>query len=245
MHLRTTALRTAVACTALAALTSAHAAAFNLTSDWSDSTNPNGAWAYQRAGVAFAATVSNWSGFGTAWADAGAAGFGFTPALLKYDGVGSEPIDAIVNDIVGHTNTNDSNAGAGELSVRFTNPTAGTASVSGKVWDAHISQDRDQAWEVWVDGVLSASGILLGDGTEGRSNPDLFSLSGLSLAAGSIVELRVSRFGADNGGLVGMDMSITVDTPPPGTVPAPATWALALASLAGVGVARGSRRRRR
>lgn len=237
------ALRAAtIACTALVALSTAQAAAYNLTSDWSDTTNPNGAWAYQRAGASFASTVSNWSGFGTAWADSATPGVGFAPMLLKYDGVGSEPIDAIVNDIVGHTQTNDSNAGAGNLSVRFTNPSAGTASVSGKVWDAHTSQDRDQAWEVWVDGVLSASGIVLGDGTEGRSNPDLFSLSGLSLAAGSVIELRLARFGSDNGGLVGMDMSVNVDTPPGGTVPVPATWALALASLAGIGVVRRPRR---
>ncbi len=243
MRLRTLALRTTVACTTFVVMSSAHATLFSLNGDWSDTTNPNGAWSYLRAGTAFASTVPNWQSFGTAWADAGSPGPGFAPMLLKYDGVGSEPIDALVNDIVGHTQTIDVNSGAGELSVRFTSPSAGTASLSGKLWDAHLSQDRDQAWQVWINGVLSASGTLLGDGSEGRNNPDLFSLSGLSLAAGSTIELRMSRANGDNGGLVGMDMSINLDTTPGGTVPEPATWMLALACLAAGGVARRSSRR--
>lgn len=243
MHRRTHALRCAVASTALLVLSSAQATVYSLKSDWSDSTNPNGAWTYLRAGTAFAAPVANWSGFGTAWADSGSFGPGFAPMLLKYDGVGSEPIDALVNDIIGHTQTNDSNAGAGELSVRFTSPSAGTASLSGKLWDAHLSQDRDQAWQVWINGVLSASGTLLGDGSEGQSNPDLFSLSGLSLAAGSTIELRLNRTNGDNGGLVGMDMNIDLVTTPGNTVPEPATWLLALACLGAGGMTRRSMRR--
>jgi hypothetical protein len=219
---------------------SAQATTYNLTTDWSDTTNPNGVWTYQRAGVAFASTVSDWSGGGKAWADLGTSGPGFTPMLLKYDGVLSESIDALAGDIVGHTNTSDSNAGAGNLSILFKMPTAGTASISGKVWDAHTTVDRDQVWQVLVNGSPLASETVVGDGTNGRSAPDLFALAAIALAAGDTVELRLFRSGSDNGGLLGMDMTVDVT---PSAVPLPAALPLFATILGAAGIA-GWRRRR-
>jgi hypothetical protein len=190
--------------------------------------------------VAFASTVSDWSGGGKAWADLGTSGPGFTPMLLKYDGVLSESIDALAGDIVGHTNTSDSNAGAGNLSILFKMPTAGTASISGKVWDAHTTVDRDQVWQVLVNGSPLASETVVGDGTNGRSAPDLFALAAIALAAGDTVELRLFRSGSDNGGLLGMDMTVDVT---PSAVPLPAALPLFATILGAAGIA-GWRRRR-
>lgn len=216
----------------------AQAATYNLTGDWSDLANPNGAWTYLRAGSPFAGTVANWSGFGTAWADSADFGIGFTPMLLKYDGSGSEAIDAVAGDIVTHTNTGDSNSGAGEVSIRFTNPQAGSATVSGIVWDAHLSVVRNEDWKVFVNGVLAASGTVLGDGSEGRANADQFLLSALTLDSGDTVELLLVRAPGHTGGVLGLDL--TVDVTP---VPLPAALPLMLSALAGgLGVARRRRR---
>ncbi len=197
----------------------AQASTFDLQADWSDLVNPNGVWSYRRGGAAFAAAVPSWSGFGTAWADNGSGGFGFTPMLLKYDGVGSEAIDALVDDIVGHTNTHDSNAGAGELSVRFTSPWATVATVSGSLWDVHTSQNRDQTWTLLANNVVLASGVIAGDGSNGRAAPDSFSFSGIALAAGQTVELLVTRSDGHNGGLFGMSLTVAAPVPEPAALP--------------------------
>ncbi|MEI7466259.1 MAG: hypothetical protein WCJ87_13010 [Burkholderiales bacterium] len=211
----------------------AGAATYSLVNDWSDTTNPNGVWSYLRAGAPFPATVANWSQFGTAWADSATPGFGFAPSLFKYDGpgTGNQSIDALAGDIVGHTQTNDANAGAGELAVRFTAPFAGLATISGSVWDAHTSVIRRQQWNVWVNGQSSSSGVVLGDGTNGRNARDTFLLSGLQLEQGALVELRLSRY-IDNGGLLGM--TFDVDLTPTSVVPVPASLPLFMAGIGGL-----------
>ncbi len=211
---------------------------FDLRADWSDTHNPNGVWSYRRAGAAFAAPLADWSGFGPAWGDSACCGFGFTPMLLKYDGVGSEAIDAQLGDIVGHTNTHDANAGAGELSVVFASPWATLATVSGAVWDAHSSVHRDQTWTLLANNVVLASGVIAGDGSNGRAAPDSFSFSGIALGAGQTVELLLKRADGHNGGLVGL--SLTVVAAP---VPEPAV--LPLMALGLLGTLLAARRARR
>jgi len=210
-----------------------HAATHNLTTDWSDAANPNGVWTYLRAGSAFAGQAANWSGFGPAWVDSGNPGFGFSPMLLQYDGVGSEGIDAVAGDVVGHTNSGDGNSGVGELSVRFTNPVTGTAQISGKVWDAHITADRDQDWQLFINDVLQTSGTVVGDGTEGRDLAETFLLAAIGLDIGDTVELRLSRATGQVGGMLGLDMTIDVTAVP---VPA-AVWLLGSA-FGGLGLMR-------
>lgn len=215
----------------LGALPAAQATVYGLAGDWSDTQNPNGPWSYLAAGLPLP-SVADFIGFGPAWQDLRlhpSGGNGFTPGLFQFDGTGGEPIDALAGDIVGHSDDGVGvHAGAGVLSIRFTSPTAGLAQVSGNIWDAHLSVDRTQAWSLWVDNVLQASGLLLGDGSEGRNNPDLFSVPTANLQAGSVVELFVSRYQNGIGGLFGANLTIDID---PARVPAPATGLLAALGL--------------
>lgn len=215
----------------------AQAAVYSLKGDWSDTNNPNGPWSYLAAGAPLPSNT-DWIGFGPSWNDPRLAGNlhpnggnGLTPGLTKYEaGSEPEPIDAVDGDIVGHSDDGIAgfNSGAGLLSMRFVSPAAGLASIDGRIWDAHLSVDRDQVWELWVDNALQTSGILLGDGTEGRNNADIFSASGIGMAVGSIVEFRVSRVQDNIGGLFGVELDITVE---PTRVPTPATLPLVALAL--------------
>jgi hypothetical protein len=162
------------------------------------------------------------------------------PMLLRYDGITLQTADVLAGDILGHTQTSDGNAGAGELAIRFTNPFAGTATISGSVWDAHTTANRRQQWSVWINGVQLSNGVVLGDGSEGRNNRDTFLLSGQSLGLGTLVELRLSRFAPDNGGVLGM--TFDVDLTPTSVMPVPASLPLFVAGIGGLLLA--MRRRR-
>ncbi len=127
------------------------------------------------------------------------------PVIFRY--TGSDPSVGAFGDIIAHTQTNDSNAGAGDFSVRFVSPVAGLANISGRLWDAHQNVDRNQAWEVLVNGISQDSGVVLGNGTEGSGNPDTFSLLSILLQAGDTVVLKAvfTASGVQtNGGLVGL-----------------------------------------
>ena len=82
--------------------------------------------------------------------------------LLRYDGITLQTVDVLAGDILGHTQTSDGNARAGELAIRFTNPFAGTATISGSVWDAHTTVNRRQQCELRLSRFASDNGGVLG-----------------------------------------------------------------------------------
>jgi hypothetical protein len=215
-----------------AAITPASAATYDLQTDWSDASNPNGSWSYREDNTPLI-QHPNWSGFGPAWSN-GTSGV-TTPMLLQYDGVGSESIDAVSGNIIGHT----ANAST-SLNIRFTSPTAGTATISGNIWDAHTSVDRDQVWQLLVNNVVQDTGVVLGDGTNGSSAPDSFSLV-IALALNDVVDLRSFRqIGESFGGLLGYNM--TIDIAP--AVPVPAALPLFASGLGMLAWATSRRRRK-
>ncbi len=210
----------------------AHAAVHDLATDWSFTENPNGVWTYLGGETPFGSTVSDWLGFGRAWTNGDTYESGLTPMLMRYDGVSgpAQQLEALAGDIVTHTRDTDASGNTDALVVRFVAPTAGVAQISGSLWDAQLNEDRDQLWQLLVDGVVQASGVVLGDGTEGRVNPDTFALSDISLQSGDAVELRVRADNDTIGGFVGMNLSVTVSP-----VPEPGTWMMATAGLLGLG----------
>ena len=70
----------------LAFATPTSAATYDLTTDWSDTANANGPWAYY-AGSHLLPAVSSWSGVGPGFADSGTFGnTGFVPSIFRNNG---------------------------------------------------------------------------------------------------------------------------------------------------------------
>jgi hypothetical protein len=218
----------------VAATSPASAVVFDLQTDWSDTSNPNGPWSYREVNTLLI-QHPNWSGFGPAWSN-GTSGV-TTPMLLQYDGVGSEGIDALPGDIVGHT----ANSG-NQTVIRFVNTVAGLATISGNVWDAHSSQDRDAFWIVQVNGISQDSGAVADPGN-GRDARDFFSFV-IALAVNDVVELRSGKQpGEAFGSLLGYNITIDI-TPSAAVVPLPGALPLFGSVVAGFLGFKGWRRRR-
>ncbi len=215
----------------------ANATTYDLKSDWSNTNNPNGVWTYL-AGTEVLPSLNgaDWGGygFGPGFANSASMGYGFAPVIFQYNGSAPQSVDASAGDIVAHTQTNDSNAGAGDFSVEFTSPAAGTATISGEVWYAHVGVDRWQDWTVSVGGTVLASGTLEGP-ANGSSTPETFDLTGLTLAANEVAQLKIvltSGGTQTDGALVGLDMNVALTS----TVPEASTWAMMAAGFAGLGL---------
>lgn len=222
----------------------ASATTYDLKSDWSNTDNSNGVWTYL-AGTTVLPSLNgaNWGGygFGPGFAASSSFGPGFAPVIFQYNDSNPSAVAASMGDIVAHTQTKDVNFGAGNFSVEFTAPTAGTATITGDLWNAHVGFFRWQDWTVTVGGAQMASGLLKDWTVNGPADPETFDLSGVTLTAGEIVQLTIvydPNAQQVNGTLVGLDINValTPTTVVPPTVPEPASWSLLLAGVAGLGV---------
>ncbi len=224
------------------------ASAYDLKTDWSDSANPNGPWAYREgttvlphtsswtAGVAFPVTQP-------AYLPANVNG-NFLPSWFKTTSTPAN-FDTQIGDIVVHTNDSfNGNLGLGVANVLFTVPVAGNYQIFGNLWNASTAlvasdfRPRPQDWQILVNGAVQDSGVL--DAVPGhftRSAPDVFDLHTLALNVGDTVELDLFKDAAAQAGfLVGTNLTINpVSTAP---VPAPASLSLFAMGLAGLGIVR-------
>jgi hypothetical protein len=186
----------------------ASATTFDLSGDWSNSSNPNVPWTYEQGSTALPA-VSDWTAAGTglsgcdqpAWAPSNIAG-SFLPAMMQIESscsenfFGTDPNDSLANvmsgDIVVHTVDNSNgNLSNGVANFVLTLPSgdAGQYAITGSVWDAKLDQPtRTQAWEILVNGVEEASGSL--DGSVSRSDAETFDVL-TNLNPGDTVELEL------------------------------------------------------
>src|SRR4029079_14552480 len=163
---------------------------YDLRVDWSDTSNPNGVWAYRQGTSPLPA--GTWSfDFSAQPAWTGANGAPLPVWLRAQSNAG---LDVQVGDIVTHTTDQSSGGSNGASNVTWTSPAGGTIDISGGVW---MIRDigRSDAWFLRLNGTLLSTGSLFSGDTFNRANQFNLdagsggSLNNISVNAGDVLEL--------------------------------------------------------
>ncbi|MES2195761.1 MAG: PEPxxWA-CTERM sorting domain-containing protein [Pseudomonadota bacterium] len=227
---------------AFAAPSTGHAVTYNLSTDWSNSANPNGVWSYVYGGGTLVPHQPAASANGNPLVPATAGGYFSTGSDLNQNtpdvlraavngsAAGGTNSDFLVGDIVIHS-VNDGST----LSIRWTAPSSGQIDVDALVWYAHSSVARSNTVSLLLDGVsLSGPATVSNTSYKNRDEGVAFG-DNRSVDAGDILELVFAKsagqqFGSLNG------LSFEVDfTPTIAAVPEPSSWAMMILGFAGVG----------
>ncbi len=227
----------------LVSATAAQATTYNLTSDYSDSANPNGPWSYNYGG----SVLPHQTGPSTANAlnPAISAGGYFstgsdlntnTPDVLKAavngSSAGLTDEDFLAGDVVIHS-PNDGTA----LSIVWTAPSAGTITdLAATFWYAHSSVDRSNDISLTLAGALlgSAVGISHSVDFDRDHAGGIGNVGPLSVNAGDLLSLSFMKTaGQTAGSLNGLTETFTFTAA--ATTPIPATLPLFASCLAGLG----------
>jgi uncharacterized protein (TIGR03437 family) len=227
---------------------------YDLSSNWSNSSNPNGPWSINQ-GATPLPFVPLWNAGSNstiasscnqpAWAPSNVPGR-FLPAFFKLNACaaadpGLSTVDPnnppqpniVAGDVVVHTVDGfNGNPSLGAANILFTLPPSGGAgayTISGSLWDAlssSTSSSRPQDWSLFLGGTQISSGRL--SGAVSRSRAQTFSQVE-TLNPGDQVKLQIVEDPASGAGFfVGVDLTITpVNSTPP---PANCSYALAPAT---------------
>lgn len=198
---------------------------YDLNADWSDTSNPNGVWAY-REGLNPLPHV-NWGIdplFYPAWAYNGnaAGGFGHVPVWMKLQtSLSPGRLDWLIGDVVIHSTSNDRGESSGPANVTWTSPFSGRITISGSAW-IDSTTPRSQQWTLYLNGTPLSSGQMFAGGPYFRWNPFDFAqgsggpavLTNINVSPGDVVMWEIVRiFGY--GDFVGVNLRITGLNQPP------------------------------
>jgi len=166
---------------------------YDLKSDWSDTQNPNGAWAIM-IGTTLAKNLPSWIGeTGQNSYVTAANGIGHIPVLLKVSASNFEGKLAQKGDLVVHAQDEGGGPGLGQARIVWTAPSAGTVDVDAAFWLARTSLKRKDIYAVTVAGAMKGMGDVPSNMGVTRDSPAKFSQKGLPIAQGQTVELQISR----------------------------------------------------
>ncbi|MBX7132485.1 MAG: hypothetical protein K1X67_07390 [Fimbriimonadaceae bacterium] len=166
-------------CSLAAASAFGQSTTWNLSADWSDTSNPFGPWQLNQSGIVpFTQHWTEWvPGSGQpVWAQAPVPQTAQIPAWGKAVQSGVLGLDVTAGSIFVH-GAEFERTGSEYTSVQWTSPITGTVNLHGQVWPPrHIG--REMSWFILVDG-LSVT-----QGTFGASNP-FSSANRMSLSEGT------------------------------------------------------------
>jgi len=205
---------------------------FDLAADWSDTTNPNGVWSYnKRSGTPFTNHVDDWDAahlnwFDTAqpaWADAIPQQAGHVPLWMKIASENNVGADWPIGSVVMHGV--EGPQPAVWPGVTWTSPIDGMIQISGGVWMSGVSE-RSMLWQIVRDAEMKTEGTIAGSTPYSSSTPFDFAdgSGGLAALTMPVSEGTVITFQADKApssplaaGL-GVNLTITataIPKPPP------------------------------
>lgn len=239
---------------ALALATSAFAGTltYDVTADWQNNSNPNGAWSYLAGSTLL--PYQSGLGAGTCFQSAGGIGGGYAPgvnfgnnppclpAMFLTTGASNTSGLWDAGDVVIHAQDPSNGAGQGQSSIVWTAQESGTITFSGAVWYAHGSLQRSDDWSLSLNTTTLANGSVAWNSAVGNSRSNILSFSGtnsVAVSAGDQVKFLLTGSAGSTGALAGLQLTITETT---ADSPEPATLAL---SFAGLGLIAGLRRRAR
>ena len=229
------------------------ATVYSLSGDYSDLSNPNGAWSFTQGATPLAhyaqpsdgnaLNPAATNGFYGAGPD-----FSIGPIILKttQDGSATSPgsfpnysdNDFLTGDVLVH----GTNSGGGaDVFINWTAPTAGLINFNSSLWYAHGGVVRSQDITAFL-GATNLGTVTITNGVTRSTAITSLNGAGLSVSSGDVLAFRfVPTSGQTFGSLTGI--SATVDfTAASGAIPEPGTWAL---MILGFGTAGGMLRRRR
>ena len=219
---------------------------WNLSSDWSDSSNPNGVWAY-KASPTTTSSSQILTMSGDSFSSNPTAQMAWTtgnpsapPVWFKVSSAPDTVYPGVtpnwqVGDVITHTNT-------GYSDVSWTSSINGVVDITGAIWPVRSTPEtRSNDWSIYVGSSFLTGGT--DDSTFSRSSPFNFSLgsngasalNGIAVSVGTVIDLRISPEG---GGVDYAGVNFTVSA-----IPEPSTYA-ALFGLCALGFAAYRRRYR-
>ncbi len=230
---------------AVAMAGSAHAATYDLAANFSNASNPNGAWSYGSPALAHYGQPSTANALNSAAADGywgTGTDFFAAPFILRTTANGASTGaynngDFLAGDVLVH-GPNDGSA----VAINWTAAAAGSISFTSSIWYAHSIVQRSEDVAVFLNGT-SLGSVTVTNGIT-RANA-LTSLSGsnLAVAAGDILSFRFSKsVGQQFGSLAGIGAVIDFTPNATGAVPEPATWGMMILGFGAIGA---SMRRRK
>ncbi len=199
-------------------------AAYNLTSDWSDAQNPNGAWSYNQNQAPITEFQTFWwgqAGWGYNWLGDGGILRGTSPAGM------TDPFGSVVppahdwqpGDVMLHALSVPYGGTSTFLNVTWTSPATGRIDIDGRAWDGQIYPDRDVGWSFTVGGEIFAqrSSVrgLYRTNEEAQLTSNLVgahTLTGVPVTQGEVVEFRVAAQ-TFYGQFVGLELNIVPGQP--------------------------------
>lgn len=203
----------------------ANATLYDLKTDWSDSVNPNGVWAY-REGVNALPHVASWQSTLGGWATAQQGwaksenGNDRLPFIFKSNGSETFAHDFLAGDIVMHSTDGTNGVGSGPGNIAWTASGSGIASITGSVW---LGRDIGRAvdWKVFKNGTQLSTGSLFSGDSFSRANPFNLAagsggasvLNNISVVAGDKLILEMDTVGG-SGDFVGMNYSVNYSPVP-------------------------------
>lgn len=212
--------RTRIATLALSSLVAplASAGVFNLTSDFSDTANPNWQWTFTRGGTPFQHFIStinhplNPAATNGFWGTSSTSDY--QSSVLKMTGNGPLGGHALTDFLAGDVMCHGTNTGGPDTEIVWGGQVRGTVTVTGKVWYGHSGVNRVGRYELRHNAaVLSSSNVAVANN---RPNPILFNGGGtISLQPGETIRLGIlPAAGQQFACFMGVDMTVTF-TPHP------------------------------